>query len=122
MVGLVFHYTFLNMWKVDWLDEFYISAAEVGRKQLHFTIKRRKLSPSRRPLLTQLQGRWYLHDADVWVACISLIDALIKWCILLRTRYQDELDNGYNISRLLDCFLGPKPLADECIEMEEDYE
>lgn len=83
---------FIKHHVVFWYDQ-----SELIHKQRHFGV-------TRRPMLVQLQKKWWIHHQQQWWPTPSLVYALLCWVYLMRRDYNNELSCGTNIQQFLSQF------------------
>jgi hypothetical protein len=91
--------------KVGFIKVFYVDNALLHKQYKRFDEIKTNYKADRRPLITRFFKKWYIHDRTNLIPCKDFIHCWLTWCILMKTNYNSELDDGVCINNFLNLFV-----------------
>ncbi len=94
-------------YRVKFYPDYYIPASEIRTDDslLYIRTVKEDFMKPRPPLILYLADRFYIHSGQMtptpgnpgvgWIPCRDVVDAILRWCVLVRTHFQGELVSGW---------------------------
>jgi hypothetical protein len=106
-----FSYMMQHMFKTEFTRDYYITPTRIFRWRGRLKELLTYMKP-RRPIVLRLKRTWLIHDAGEWITCESLLDALLKWMMLIQNKYAGTLATGVQLTAFIDELTKPKKIEE----------